>query len=507
MGEAREKLTLTASGAAVGTPHYMAPEQLEHPQDVDQRADIYSLGVVFYEMLTGELPIGRFAPPSQKSGVDPRVDEVVFHALEKEREKRFRSANEVKTSVEAITAHPAAPSAAPRPAPTAVLPTRRADCYFSTPKRMRNCFPSPQARIYQCKGDLRLEAENLLFISPWQTRVLIPLREIRNVSIGQFQMWTTPWAIKYERIFFLSVTFGPNGRERTIHLTPVPAGASSPALINAQVAEWFEAVRQAVVAITGASPQVSEPVAMMVRAQHSWSRRAGPLLLIAPVAAWLVGIMNVTSNIGPAPAAPWLSALILTLLACLALGWYSYGFFKANQAIKSGDLDAVTSDEPPGDPEDTGGDVPPANGSEPKKPKPPFWWTASAWALVCVGILALIDTLTGVISRPINQTLYPGVAHLFVGIAMLTLSPRWRRIALATLALALAAGVFIGVMMIVSPEHGWVSFPGLNANIPATEMPRLAASIVFFLALLLGGPCFLLMSARGKALFGLANPK
>lgn len=102
IGEAREDLTLTASGVAIGTPHYMAPEQLERPQDVDQRADIYSLGVVFYEMLTGELPIGRFAPPSEKSTVDPRVDAVVFRALEREREKRYGSATEVKTSVENI---------------------------------------------------------------------------------------------------------------------------------------------------------------------------------------------------------------------------------------------------------------------------------------------------------------------------------------------------------------------------------------------------------------------
>jgi capsular polysaccharide biosynthesis protein len=95
---------LTETGKALGTPHYMAPEQLEHPQEVDQRADIYSLGVVFYEMLTGELPIGRFAPPSEKSTVDPRVDEVVLRALEKERERRQKSAGEVKTQVETIAA-------------------------------------------------------------------------------------------------------------------------------------------------------------------------------------------------------------------------------------------------------------------------------------------------------------------------------------------------------------------------------------------------------------------
>jgi serine/threonine protein kinase len=94
---------LTETGKTLGTPNYMAPEQLENAGEVDHRADIYSLGVVFYEMLTGELPTGRFAPPSQKSAADPRVDEVVLRALAKEKSKRPASAEEVRTQVETIT--------------------------------------------------------------------------------------------------------------------------------------------------------------------------------------------------------------------------------------------------------------------------------------------------------------------------------------------------------------------------------------------------------------------
>ncbi len=98
--------TLTEAGKIMGTPQYMAPEQLEHPGEVDHRADIYALGVVFYQMLTGELPAGKFLPPSQRVQVDVRLDEVVLHALEREPERRYQQVSQVKTAVETIVRNP-----------------------------------------------------------------------------------------------------------------------------------------------------------------------------------------------------------------------------------------------------------------------------------------------------------------------------------------------------------------------------------------------------------------
>jgi len=100
--EAPENISLTNQNAVLGTLHYMAPEQLETPRSVDHRADIYSLGVVFYELLTGELPIGRFPAPSDASMTDPRLDKVVLRALEKRRDLRYQTVEEVKTDVESL---------------------------------------------------------------------------------------------------------------------------------------------------------------------------------------------------------------------------------------------------------------------------------------------------------------------------------------------------------------------------------------------------------------------
>ena len=97
--------TLTHTQQVMGTINYMAPEQRERPTEVDHRADIYSLGVVIYEMLTGELPLGRFQPPSRKSQVDTRLDDVVMRALEKEPELRYQQASEFKTGFESVGDH------------------------------------------------------------------------------------------------------------------------------------------------------------------------------------------------------------------------------------------------------------------------------------------------------------------------------------------------------------------------------------------------------------------
>ena len=93
---------LAAEERSAGTPQYVAPEQKDKPQQADHRADIYSLGVVLYEMLTGELPQGKLQPPSHKVQIDVRLDGVVLRALEKSPELRWQTAAELRTQVETI---------------------------------------------------------------------------------------------------------------------------------------------------------------------------------------------------------------------------------------------------------------------------------------------------------------------------------------------------------------------------------------------------------------------
>ena len=109
---------LGTAGENTGTPPYMAPEQAAG--STDHRADLYALGVVLYEMLTGERPGPEVIAPSRKVQTDARLDEMVMRALEKEPARRYQSATEFRTVVE--TLQTPAPPAAPPPLPVTARP-------------------------------------------------------------------------------------------------------------------------------------------------------------------------------------------------------------------------------------------------------------------------------------------------------------------------------------------------------------------------------------------------
>jgi serine/threonine protein kinase len=108
---------MTSEGVVMGTPHYMAPEQIESSMESDHRIDLYALGCVLYETLTARLPFtGRNpievvfkhvheapTPPSRwREGLSPDLDAVVLHALEKDRGRRYQSAAEMLSALSAV---------------------------------------------------------------------------------------------------------------------------------------------------------------------------------------------------------------------------------------------------------------------------------------------------------------------------------------------------------------------------------------------------------------------
>ncbi len=121
---------LTQSGMAMGTLHYMAPEALMLGSAVDHRADIYAVGVMLYQMLTGKIPQGMFKLPSlQIPGLDPRYDAIIAKGIMEDREARYQSVSEMRRDLDGILTQPvvkveAEVSQAPAALPTQARPQR-----------------------------------------------------------------------------------------------------------------------------------------------------------------------------------------------------------------------------------------------------------------------------------------------------------------------------------------------------------------------------------------------
>ena len=304
-----------ATQSAVGTPGYSAPEQKTDPQRVDSRADIYSLGVVFYEMLTGELPGKRLEPPSSKVQIDVRLDEVVLRALEQKPELRYQQVSEVKTMVETIAT---TPRTFAESAPTSDSLPKVSLCYVSTPEHLRTL----QCRLFynfQAKGELRLDSEMLSFDSGWSV-VKIPLSSIRALAKGSYPMSFIKLLLMPAN--YMSVTFTEEGVSRTLLFTPTPPLNTVRTWVRYHLTnpkkkiwenqivlnEWYFALQEAIRARTGSRLPVghhSEAKTPSRRNQAMWF-----FLCVAFIA--MLGkrpLLDVLSGLLPGPITTALAAV------------------------------------------------------------------------------------------------------------------------------------------------------------------------------------------------------
>ncbi len=184
-----------ADGERSGTPAYMAPEQ--SGPEVDHRADIYALGVVLYEMLTGERPAENVVAPSRKIEVDVKIDEMVLRALEKEPELRYQTAGEFRTVAETLGTDGAGRSPE---IPRSVLDAMSAD-----PANWRWRF------FYHCAGDPRLVVPKRLRGFGW--------------TINFAQLWAIPFLAAVILVLLGSMRLAvATGYTSTANLLPLTLG-------------------------------------------------------------------------------------------------------------------------------------------------------------------------------------------------------------------------------------------------------------------------------------------
>ena len=148
-GGSTGQTVLTKSGFLLGTPHYMSPEQIREPKDAGAKSDVYSSGVLLYEMLTGSLPFNsrslpklidaiyrgdKQAPSVLRSEVDQELEQIVLKAMHPRMDQRYETAREFFEALEEYNARQ------PIAAPTKLQPVVAHD---TTPTPLRKPEPEP----------------------------------------------------------------------------------------------------------------------------------------------------------------------------------------------------------------------------------------------------------------------------------------------------------------------------------------------------------------------------
>jgi serine/threonine-protein kinase len=137
-GGGQGQTVLTKSGFLLGTPHYMSPEQIREPKDAGAKSDVYSSGVLLYEMLTGSLPFNsrslpklidaiyrgeKTLPSAMRPEIDKELEGIVLRSMEPDQARRFGSAREFYEALEEwVAIRPLVPPSAGAAAPTVKAP-------------------------------------------------------------------------------------------------------------------------------------------------------------------------------------------------------------------------------------------------------------------------------------------------------------------------------------------------------------------------------------------------
>jgi serine/threonine protein kinase/Tfp pilus assembly protein PilF len=228
-----------AGGENIGTPPYMAPEQSGDSSEVDSRADIYALGVVLYEMLTGERPGKDLVAPSKKVQIDVRLDEMVLRALEKEPERRYQTAGEFRTVAETMNDTPMVDGL-----PTQLL--KSSESLYATPEFLSAVWGA--MKLHQGMGMLLLYSDRLEF-QAGLSRTVIPLGSVRRLDLITYPFFQSPAGLRS-----IEVEFQDAEMSRRLVLTPSKGMFSFVGTTNNRVFEWFGAIREAIQNKTGSPP-------------------------------------------------------------------------------------------------------------------------------------------------------------------------------------------------------------------------------------------------------------